>query len=128
MSTEENYSTNIGVSYGVVGVVGLVISFISIAIFEAFKDPAEGFHIVLMFFAGINAVFAVLSFIFIPKFADEFATERKKFNFSEVVQAFKHPGVWLTTLCMFLFTQFTHPWLIQYLLFLPLEQPQQLLL
>ena len=90
VSTEENYSTNIGVSYGVVGVVGLVISFISIAIFEAFKDPAEGFHIVLMFFAGINAVFAVLSFIFIPKFADEFATERKKFNFSEVVQAFKH--------------------------------------
>ena len=78
-----------------------MISFISIAIFEAFKDPAEGFHIVLMFFAGINAVFAVLSFIFIPKFADEISTERKKFNFSEVVQAFKHPGVWLTTLCMF---------------------------
>lgn len=101
VSTEENYSTNIGVSYGIVGVVGLVISFISIAIFEAFKDPAEGFHIVLMFFAGINAVFAVLSFIFIPKFADEFATEREKFNFSEVAQAFKHPGVWLTTLCMF---------------------------
>lgn len=101
VSTEENYSTNIGVSYGVVGIVGLVISFISIAIFEAFKDPAEGFHIVLMFFAGINAVFAVLSFIFIPKFADEISTERKKFNFSEVVQAFKHPGVWLTTLCMF---------------------------
>lgn len=101
VSTEENYSTNIGVSYGVVGIVGLVISFISIAIFEAFKDPAEGFHIVLMFFAAINAVFAVLSFIFIPKFADEFSTERKKFNFGEVVQAFKHPGVWLTTLCMF---------------------------
>lgn len=101
VSTEENYSTNIGISYGVVGIVGLVISFISIAIFEAFKDPAEGFHIVLMFFAGINAVFAVLSFIFIPKFADEISTERKKFNFSEVVQAFKHPGVWLTTLCMF---------------------------
>lgn len=101
VSTEENYSTNIGISYGVVGVVGLVVSFISIAIFEAFADPAEGFHIVLMFFAAINAVFAVLSFIFIPKFADEFATERKKFNFDEVVQAFKHPGVWLTTLCMF---------------------------
>lgn len=101
VSTEENYSTNIGISYGIVGVVGLIISFISIAIFEAFKDPSEGFHIVLMFFAGINAVFAVLSFIFIPKFADEFATERQKFNFSEVVQALKHPGVWLTTLCMF---------------------------
>ncbi len=101
VSTEENYSTNIGISYGIVGVVGLVVSFISIAIFEAFADPTEGFHIVLMFFAAINAVFAVLSFLFIPKFADEFSTERKKFNFNEVVQAFKHPGVWLTTLCMF---------------------------
>lgn len=101
VSTEENYSTNIGLSYGIVGVVGLVVSFISIAIFEAFADPTEGFHIVLMFFAAINAVFAVLSFIFIPKFADEFETERKKFNFDEAVQAFKHPGVWLTTLCMF---------------------------
>ncbi|MDI9241773.1 MFS transporter [Fusibacillus kribbianus] len=101
VSTEENYSTNIGISYGIVGVVGLVVSFISIAIFEAFADPTQGFKIVLMFFAIINAVFAVLSFICIPKFADEFAIERKKFNFSEVVQAFKHPGVWLTTLCMF---------------------------
>ena len=63
VSTEENYSTNIGISYGIVGVVGLVVSFISIAIFEAFADPTQGFKIVLMFFAIINAVFEVLSFI-----------------------------------------------------------------
>ena len=54
-----------------------------------------------MFFAIINAIFAVLSFIFIPKFKDEFEGERQKFNLNEIVQAFKHPGVWLTTLCMF---------------------------
>lgn len=101
VSTEENYSTNIGISYGVVGIVGLVISFISIGMFERYTDPAHGFHVVLMFFAIINAVFAVLSFVFIPKFADEFATEREKFNFNELIQALKHPGVWLTTLCMF---------------------------
>ncbi|MCI9067992.1 MAG: MFS transporter [Lachnospiraceae bacterium] len=101
VSTEENYSTNIGISYGVVGVVGLVVSFVSIAVFEAFADPTKGFQIVLMFYAGINAVFAVLSFLLIPKFADEFESERKKFNFDEVIQALKHPGVWLTTLCMF---------------------------
>lgn len=101
VSTEENYSTNIGISYGIVGIVGLVISFVSLAIFEAFSDPTAGFQTVLMFFAGINAVFAVLSFICIPKFANEFAEERKKFSFNEVVQALKHPGVWLTTLCMF---------------------------
>ena len=72
VSTEENYSTDIGISYGVVGVVGLVVSFISIGIFGKFADPAKGFKTVIMFYAIINAVFAVLSFIFIPKFADEF--------------------------------------------------------
>lgn len=102
VSTEENYSTNIGISYGVVGVVGLVVSFISIGIFDKFADPAKGFKTVIMFYAIINAVFAVLSFIFIPKFADEFEnTEKKKLDFSELGQALKHPGVWLTTLCMF---------------------------
>ena len=101
VSTEENYSTAIGFSYGIVGVVGLVVSFVSIGIFGLFTNATAGFHTVLMFYAVINAIFAVLSFIFIPKFEDEFAGERKKFNFSEVVQAFKHPGVWLTTLCMF---------------------------
>ena len=102
VSTEENYSTNIGISYGVVGVVGLVVSFISIGIFGKFADPAKGFKTVIMFYAIINAVFAVLSFIFIPKFADEFEnTEKKKLDFSELGQALKHPGVWLTTLCMF---------------------------
>lgn len=101
VSTEENYSTAIGFSYGIVGVVGLVVSFVSIGIFGLFTNATAGFHTVLMFYAAINAIFAVLSFIFIPKFEDEFVGERKKFNFSEVVQAFKHPGVWLTTLCMF---------------------------
>lgn len=101
VSTEENYSTTIGISYGVVGIVGLIVSFVSIGIFGAFADPTKGFHIVIMFYAIINAVFAVLSFIFIPKFEDEFAEKRKKFSFDEVIAAFKHPGVWLTTLCMF---------------------------
>ena len=101
VSTDKDYSTNIGVSYGVVGVVGLIVSFISIAIFGKFADPAKGFHTVLMFFASINAVFAVLSFIFIPKFDNEFSAKSEKFSLSELVQALKHPGVWLTTLCMF---------------------------
>lgn len=102
VSTEDNYSTNIGISYGVVGVIGLVVSFVSVAVFEAFADPTQGFKVVIMFYAIINAVFAVLSFLFIPKFADEFEqTEKKTFNLNEVIQALKHPGVWLTTLCMF---------------------------
>lgn len=101
VSSEENYSTNIGISYGVVGAIGLIVSFISIGIFEAFADAQQGFQTVLMFYAGINAVFAVLSFIIIPRFADEFEEKSAKFNLHELVQALKHPGVWLTTLCMF---------------------------
>lgn len=101
VSTDQNYSTNIGISYGVVGVVGLVVSFVSLSIFGKFADPSKGFNTVLMFYAGINAVFAVLSFIFIPKFENEIVTEKKKLNLDELKQAIKHPGVWLTTLCMF---------------------------
>ncbi len=101
VSTEKNYSTNIGISYGVVGIVGLVVSFVSIALFQKFADAASGFNAVLVFYAAINAIFAVLSFIFIPRFENEIVTEKKKFNFDEVIAAFKHPGVWLTTLCMF---------------------------
>lgn len=101
VSTDQNYSTNIGISYGVVGIVGLVVSFVSLSIFGKFTDPSKGFNTVLMFYAGINAVFAVLSFIFIPKFENEIVTEKKKLNLDELMQAVKHPGVWLTTLCMF---------------------------
>ena len=101
VSTEQNYSTAIGFSYGIVGVVGLVVNFIAISIFGAFASAQVGFQTVLMFYAGINVVFAVLSFLFIPKFKEEFAEERQKFNLNELVQALKHPGVWLTTLCMF---------------------------
>ena len=32
---------------------------------------------------------------------EEVNTEKKKLDFSELGQALKHPGVWLTTLCMF---------------------------
>lgn len=108
VSTEENYSATIGFSYGIVGVVGLAVSFVSIGIFSLFESAKQGFQSVLMFYAAINAIFAVLSFIFIPKFEDEFADERKKFNFNEVVQAIKNPGVWLTSLCMFfIYTVYT---------------------
>ena len=92
VSTEQNYSTAIGFSYGIVGVVGLVVNFIAISIFGAFASAQVGFQTVLMFYAGINVVFAVLSFLFIPKFKEEFAEERQKFNLNELVQALKHPG------------------------------------
>ncbi|MEG2641320.1 MAG: MFS transporter, partial [Eubacterium sp.] len=92
---------NSGISYGIVGVLGLVVNFISMWIFNCFSDPASGFNMVLMFYAGLNIVFAIASFLLIPKFKDEIVKKKKAFDLSELVAAVKHPGVWLTTLCMF---------------------------
>jgi len=48
------------------------------------------------------------SFFLIPKFKDEIVKDRKKLDFSEVIAAAKHPGVWLTTMCMFfIYTVYT---------------------
>jgi predicted MFS family arabinose efflux permease len=101
ISTDVSYSKNIGISYGIVGIVGLIINFISMGIFGMFEEMAQGFNMVLMFYAGLNLLFAVASFFLIPKFKDEIVKNRKKFDFSELLLAVKHPGVWLTTLCMF---------------------------
>lgn len=102
VSNEKTYSRNIGISYGVVGILGLVVNFISMWIFGLFEDSATGFNVVLMFYAALNIAFAVASFIFIPKFKDEIKREKGKgFNLSELVASIKHPGVWLATLCMF---------------------------
>ncbi|MGL6292265.1 MFS transporter [Eubacterium aggregans] len=101
VSTDNTYSRNIGISYCIVGVLGLVVNFISMWIFNCFSDPASGFNMVLMFYAGLNIAFAIASFLLIPKFKDEIIKKKKTFDLSELVAAVKHPGVWLTTLCMF---------------------------
>ncbi|MEG0310304.1 MAG: MFS transporter, partial [Eubacterium sp.] len=101
VSDDNTYSRNIGISYGIVGILGLAINFISMWIFGLFEDSATGFNMVLMFYAGLNILCAVASFIFIPKFKDEIIKSQKKFDLSELVAAIKHPGVWLTTMCMF---------------------------
>lgn len=102
VSDENTYSRNIGISYGIVGALGLIVNFISMWIFGLFEDSATGFNVVLMFYAGLNIIFAIASFILIPKFKDEIKHEKGKgFNLSELVESIKHPGVWLATLCMF---------------------------
>lgn len=101
VSTDNTYSRNIGISYGIVGILGLVVNFISMWIFDLFADPASGFNMVLMFYAFLNIAFALASFFLIPKFEGEIVKTKKKFDLSELVAAVKHPGVWLTTLCMF---------------------------
>lgn len=101
VSDDVSYSKNIGISYGIVGVIGLVVNFISMGIFNAFTNMPQAFNMVLMFYGVLNIAFAVASFFLIPKFEGEIISNRKKIDFSEVFRAAKHPGVWLTTLSMF---------------------------
>lgn len=108
VSTEVSYSRNIGISYGVVGMIGLVVNFISMGIFNTAATSSGGLLSVLMFYAALNFAFGMLALVLIPRFKDEIVGTRKKINLSEVVAAVKHPGVWLATLCMFfLYTVYT---------------------
>ena len=108
VSNDNTYSRNIGISYGIVGILGLVVNFISMWIFDQFAEMSAGFNAVLMFYAGLNILFAIASFVLIPKFEGEIVKTRKKFDLSELVAAIKHPGVWLTTLSMFfIYTVYT---------------------
>lgn len=101
VSTDVSYSRNIGISYGIVGVIGLVVNFISMGIFNMAASSSSGLLSVLMFYAALNLAFGVASILLVPRFKDEIVSARKKFSLMEVVAAVKHPGVWLTTLCMF---------------------------
>ncbi|MEG0377457.1 MAG: MFS transporter [Eubacterium sp.] len=101
ISDDTTYSRNIGLSYGIYGVGGLLLGFISQLIFGAFvSDSAAAFVVVLIVSAVLNVIFGIATLLFVPKFDDEIKTGQS-FNLNEFKEAIKHPGVWLTTASMF---------------------------
>ena len=101
VSDDSTYSRNIGLSYGIYGVGGLLLGFVSQQIFNAFvSDSAAGFIVVLIVSAILNVIFGIATLLFVPKFDDEIK-EGQGFNLNEFKEAIKHPGVWLTTASMF---------------------------
>lgn len=101
VSDDSTYSRNIGLSYGIYGVGGLLLGFVSQQIFNAFvSDSAAGFIVVLIVSAVLNVIFGIATLLFVPKFDNEIK-EGQSFNLNEFKEAIKHPGVWLTTASMF---------------------------
>ncbi|MEG0377010.1 MAG: MFS transporter [Eubacterium sp.] len=101
VSDDATYSRNIGLSYGIYGVGGLLLGFVSQVIFNSFAgNDTAGFIVVLITSVVLNVIFGVATLLFVPKFDDEIKTGQS-FNLNEFKEAITHPGVWLTTASMF---------------------------
>lgn len=101
VSSEKSYPKNIGLSYGIYGLAGLVLNFIALKVFEfSGTDAAAGLVAILIISAILNLIFGVATLFIVPKFDDEIKANTS-FNINEFVEAIKHPGVWLTTASMF---------------------------
>lgn len=101
VSSEITYPKNIGLSYGIYGLAGLVLNFIALKVFESSgADASTGLVAILIISAILNLIFGIATLFIVPKFDDEIKANAS-FNINEFVEALKHPGVWLTTASMF---------------------------
>ncbi|MDR0500211.1 MAG: MFS transporter [Coriobacteriales bacterium] len=101
VSKEDEYPKRIGLSYGLYGVAGLLIGFVSTAIVAAVgENLGLGVSVYLGFLGAIILALGILSLIFIPKFKGEIKTGGG-FNLSEFVSALKSPVVWLAAISLF---------------------------
>ncbi|WP_245993725.1 MFS transporter [Flaviflexus salsibiostraticola] len=103
ISEEEDYSRNIGLSYGVYGAAGLIMGVVQLAIISWMATNMDmAVRSLIWILAGIILVLGVLSFLFIPKFEGEIAnTKENGFSLSELRDALKSPVVWIAAATMF---------------------------
>ncbi|MCL2736779.1 MAG: MFS transporter [Propionibacteriaceae bacterium] len=102
VSKEDEYPKRIGLSYGIYGVAGLLIGLVSTAIVAMVGTNLNlGVSIYLWFLAGLIMLLGILSWLFIPKFADEIKSDGSGFNLSEFVSAFRNPVVWIAAISLF---------------------------
>lgn len=105
IDSDDKYSQNIGISYGIYGAAGLVVGMINLAIVTAFADNAgAGMTALLMWLGALILLLGILSFLFIPKFEGELVHDEKfslgKF-FKPFGHALKNPVVWIAALSYF---------------------------
>lgn len=101
ISKEEEYSRNIGVSYGIYGAAGLILNLINIGILQYFNaSVVVGVRALLIFLGAIILILGILSYFFIPRFEGEI-TSKSSFDFSMVGKALRSPVVWLAAGAMF---------------------------
>ena len=103
ISEEDEYSRNIGVSYGLYGAVGLILGFVNAWIVSLFSGHGDivPMRTLLIVLASIIMVLAVLSFLFVPKFEGEIGSGDEGFNFKQLGQVLSNPVVWLAAATLF---------------------------
>jgi MFS family permease len=103
VSTEDDYSRQIGISYGFYGVAGLLIGVVGTWVLGAFGDDSQAaFQTFLFVIGGLIALLGVLSLVFIPRFDGEIKSGG---SVTEVLRdagrALTNPVVILTSLALF---------------------------
>lgn len=103
VSEEDEYSRNIGISYGLYGLVGLLLGFLNAWIISLLSDQGDVIPMrsVLIVLGSVIMALAVLSFLFIPKFEGEFGSGDEGFNFKQLGQVLSNPVVWLAAATLF---------------------------
>lgn len=103
ISEEEEYSRNIGISYGLYGLVGLLLGFLNAWIISLLAGQGDviPMRAVLIVLGSVIMVLAVLSFFLIPKFEGEFGSGDEGFNFKQLGQVLSNPVVWLAAATLF---------------------------
>jgi MFS family permease len=103
VSKEDEYSRNIGISYGFYGAAGLLIGVIGTWVLAAFGDDSKGaFRTFLIVIATMIVLLGVLSVIFVPKFEGEISPSNSVSQIiREAGRAMANPVVLLTAATMF---------------------------
>ena len=103
ISEEDDYSRNIGVSYGIYGAAGLIMGFVQLAIISWMATNMDlAVRSLIWILAGIILILGILSYLFIPKFEGEIAdTKETGFSLSELREALRSPVVWIAAATMF---------------------------
>ncbi|MCL1797058.1 MAG: MFS transporter [Eggerthellaceae bacterium] len=101
ISSEDSYPSQIGMSYSIYGVAGLIVGLINTAIVSSVASATQSMSILLIFLGCLILVLGILSFFLIPNFEGEIQKDAKMFSLSEAAKAFKNPGVIWAAVAMF---------------------------
>jgi MFS family permease len=102
ISEEGQYSRNIGISYGFYGLAGMLVGFVIVWILDATgKRYGVGISASFIFLGALIFLLGVLSWLFIPKFADEIGSGTGVITWKDTAAALKYPAVWITAVSMF---------------------------
>ena len=94
ISEEDGYSRNIGLSYAFYGLAGLILGFFNSWLVTHLASRGDIVPMIIL-------LLAVLSFLFIPKFAGEIGSSEGGFDVKQLGQVLVNPVVWLAAATLF---------------------------